>query len=245
MKLIIKQLDDYLPKPSIEDGNVGIDLYSREDMMILPSISHHTLAWEMPNSSGRILLPEMRGKTISGVKSETPNRRVVHESIGIRTSYLQKTKDKSVLPNGMTDGHKEAFIAQWCGLKDEGNDAELQPVPPSWAEIPLNVIIKGEKGFAYALSARSSLFDNKGLVLTNSIGWVDPKYQGIKDEIKARVINLSWHPVRINKGEKLFQLIILTAPEKIEIEIVQKHWGTESRGGFGSTGGYDQSKEVN
>jgi len=73
--------------------------------------------------------------------------------------------------------------------------------------------------------------------MPNSAGIIDFDYCGEEDEVKIPVVNLSQKTAFIKAHEKIAQAVFIQVgfPEIIEIkEPPQKN----SRGGFGSTGGY-------
>lgn len=105
----------------------------------------------------------------------------------------------------------------------------------SYGLIPLNLIIQAPEGTFIGVLPRSSTFKRTGLILANSIGVIDRDYCGPEDEIMALVYNTSDNIVEIDKGERLFQLIIFNC-ETPEIEIVEECIKDDSRGGHGSTG---------
>ena len=105
----------------------------------------------------------------------------------------------------------------------------------SYGLIPLNLIIQVPEGTFIGVLPRSSTFKRTGLILANSIGVIDRDYCGPEDEIMALVYNTSDKIVGIDKGERLFQLIIFNC-ETPEIEIVEEYIKDNSRGGYGSTG---------
>ena len=84
----------------------------------------------------------------------------------------------------------------------------------------------------YFLLPRSSI-SKTPLRLSNSVGLIDKLYTG---EIKASIDNISSTEYKINKGDRLFQLVHPTL-EPIEIQLVDELKETKrGEGGFGSTG---------
>lgn len=100
--------------------------------------------------------------------------------------------------------------------------------------IPLNIIGQAQKDYFIAVLPRSSTFKKKGLIMANSIGIIDHDYCGPEDEIQAIVYNTNDHEVTVEKGERLFQMVMLKIA-KPDIEEVE-HISDVSRGGIGSTG---------
>lgn len=105
--------------------------------------------------------------------------------------------------------------------------------PGEVAYVPLNVALQVPENYFVLLSARSSL-QKKGLMMANGIGIGDYDYRGDGDEYKAALYNFSRQLVKIEKGERLVQMIVLQR-EKINLEKLEV-FDSSDRGGFGSTG---------
>ncbi|MBI2634597.1 hypothetical protein HYW82_02945 [Candidatus Peregrinibacteria bacterium] len=70
----------------------------------------------------------------------------------------------------------------------------------------------------------------------HGFGIIDHDYCGQEDEIKVLVYNFTEKEVMIQRGEKIAQGVFVKI-DKFEWEEVDE-MRKESRGGFGSTGGY-------
>jgi dUTP pyrophosphatase len=99
--------------------------------------------------------------------------------------------------------------------------------------VPLNIALELPANHWVLLAARSSLF-KKGLWLANGIGVGDEDYCGNDDEYKASLFNFTKETVKIEKGERIVQMIVLPR-EPVTVEGVEE-LTSENRGGFGSTG---------
>lgn len=99
--------------------------------------------------------------------------------------------------------------------------------------IPLNIAIQMPEGYWALMSARSSLH-KRGLTPANGIGVGDWDYRGDGDEYMAAVYNFTDQDVLIEKGERVYQMMVLER-EQVEFEELDK-FETKNRGGFGSTG---------
>lgn len=111
---------------------------------------------------------------------------------------------------------------------------DLEIEPHTITLIPLNVIIKIPKGYTVILAPRSSLPLKKGLLIPNGIGILDQDYSGPEDEWKLEVLNFTDKKVKIEKGERIAQGLLVPI-EKVKWEEVEKV-NQPNRGGFGSTG---------
>lgn len=104
--------------------------------------------------------------------------------------------------------------------------------------IPGNAVIEVPEGYMLIVAARSSAPKKKGLLTPHGIGIIDHDYCGPTDEIKVQVYNFCDQAVTIARGEKIAQGVFVKI-EKFQFEEVEE-MTKESRGGFGSTGGYTQ-----
>lgn len=107
----------------------------------------------------------------------------------------------------------------------------------SLALVPANLIVEVPTGYMLIVASRSSLPKKKNLLTPHGIGIIDHDYCGPEDEIHVQVYNFSNQPVQILRGEKIAQGVFVRIDkfEWEEVEAMQK----PSRGGFGSTGGYE------
>ena len=103
--------------------------------------------------------------------------------------------------------------------------------------IPSNLIVEVPPKYMLVVASRSSTPSKKGLTPPHGFGIIDHDYCGPKDEIKVLVYNFSDSDVEIKRGEKIAQGVFVRI-DKFEWEEMDEMEG-ESRGGFGSTGGYE------
>ncbi len=104
------------------------------------------------------------------------------------------------------------------------------------ALVKTGLVIQAPEGHFLCIAARSSLALKKGLALANAIGIVDRDYCGPEDEIHLSLYNFSAHAVAVKKGERLAQGLFLPV-DQVQWLIAEETRG-QSRGGFGSSGGY-------
>ena len=104
--------------------------------------------------------------------------------------------------------------------------------PGSTAKIHLGISCENMEMKPYLLMARSSI-SKTPLRLSNAVGLIDAGYRG---EIMAAVDNIKDSSYRLEKGQRLFQLVSMNG-ESIHFDLVHTLSDT-SRGedGFGSTG---------
>ena len=89
-------------------------------------------------------------------------------------------------------------------------------------------------GYFLGIFARSSTPLKRGLMVANGVGVIDADYCGPDDEIKIQVLNITDAPVKVARGDRLAQGIVLPCP-RIEWNEVEE-MTVPTRGGFGSTG---------
>ena len=110
-------------------------------------------------------------------------------------------------------------------------DVEIKPKEIVY--IPMNTAIKVSDGYFTLLAGRSSTH-KLGIQGINGIGIIDGDYCGDEDEIKFAAYNFTENTVKIEKGTRLCQLILIKYEnfEFSEVETME----SPSRGGFGTTG---------
>lgn len=99
--------------------------------------------------------------------------------------------------------------------------------------IPTGIMIELPCGYEAQIRPRSGLANKYGVTLVNTPGTIDWDYRG---EIKVIMINLGNEDFRINRAERVAQMVF----NKVEIPIIEEVEYIESTdrgsGGFGSTG---------
>ena len=100
--------------------------------------------------------------------------------------------------------------------------------------VPTGLVVEVPAGMFLAVFARSSTPLKRGLMVANGVGVVDPDYSGPNDEIRIQVLNFTHTEVRVQRGDRLAQGIVLAAPRVTWDEVDQIREVT--RGGFGATG---------
>ena len=104
--------------------------------------------------------------------------------------------------------------------------------------IPANIIVEVPNNYMLIVASRSSTPLKKGLMPPHGFGIIDHDYCGPNDEIGVIVYNFKDEEMTVNRGEKIAQGVFVHI-DKFEWEEVEEI-KEESRGGFGSTGGYNQ-----
>jgi len=103
--------------------------------------------------------------------------------------------------------------------------------------VPANLVVEVPKGYMLVVASRSSTPRKKGLTPPHGIGIIDHDYCGPEDEVKVLVYNFTDEEVHVKRGEKVAQGVFVRI-DKFEWEEIDEV-ENKSRGGFGSTGGYN------
>ena len=111
---------------------------------------------------------------------------------------------------------------------------DLVVAPRHIALVRTGLVIEVPSGHFLGIFARSSTPLKRGLMVANGVGVIDPDYSGPNDEVMIQVLNVSDADVRIRRGDRLAQGIILPAPRVTWEEVSEIREAT--RGGFGATG---------
>jgi len=111
-------------------------------------------------------------------------------------------------------------------------DVEVKPGERVMVRTGLAVAIPD--GHAGLVLPRSGLASKHGLTLSNAPGLIDAGYRG---EVVCAVVNLDREEtVRIAKGDRVAQLVIVQVPEVSPTWVGELPGSTRGEGGFGSTG---------
>ena len=133
-------------------------------------------------------------------------------------------EDGSVLPTYQSEG---AAGMDLCSTES----VELAPLERALVPTGLRVAIP--EGFEGQIRPRSGLAIKKGISMVNSPGTIDSDYRG---EIKVILINLSSGVVKLERGERIAQLVFCpVARAVLDVVEILKRTG-RGEGGFGSTG---------
>jgi len=106
--------------------------------------------------------------------------------------------------------------------------------PGQIALVRTGLVIEVPTGHFLGIFARSSTPLKRGLMVANGVGVIDPDYSGPNDEVMVQVLNFTSAEVRIARGDRIAQAIVLPAPRVSWQEVTEIREVT--RGGFGVTG---------
>lgn len=124
--------------------------------------------------------------------------------------YFERLTDGATLPS-----RAHAFDA---GLDIYCVD-DLLFAPQELLLVGTGISVRIPAGFEGQLRSRSGLALKKGLVVHQGVGTIDSGYEG---EIKVMLRNTFSHPVTIDKGDRIAQLIIA------EVALPKPQWASET-----------------
>jgi dUTP pyrophosphatase len=111
---------------------------------------------------------------------------------------------------------------------------DVEVAPGERAMVPTGVAVAIPEGHAGLVLPRSGLASKHGLTMANAPGLIDAGYRG---EVICAVVNLDrGTPVRIAKGDRIAQLVVVRVPELEAAWFEELPPTTRGEGGFGSTG---------
>jgi dUTP pyrophosphatase len=117
---------------------------------------------------------------------------------------------------------------------DLASNLDVEVTPGERAMIPTGLAVAIPEGHAGLVLPRSGLASRHGLTLANAPGLIDAGYRG---ELIIAVVNLDWNePVKIARGDRIAQLVVVPVAEIEPASVEELPPTTRGEGGFGSTG---------
>ena len=143
---------------------------------------------------------------------------------------LQKLRIRVTLEEGAQEPSYQTDGSAGMDLRSI-EDAELEPGERKLVRTGIRIEIPG--GYEGQVRPRSGLALRHGISMVNTPGTIDSDYRG---EIAVILINLGQDVVKLEKGERIAQLVICPV-SRAEIELASSLESTQrGEGGFGSTG---------
>jgi dUTP pyrophosphatase len=132
----------------------------------------------------------------------------------------------------------DASLPERAHLGDAGFDLRsavaIDVAPGERAMVPTGLAVAIPDGYAGLVLPRSGLASRHGLTMANAPGLIDAGYRG---EVICAVVNLDREtPVRIERGDRIAQLVIVAVPELEPAWVEELPPTSRGEGGFGSTG---------
>ena len=120
-----------------------------------------------------------------------------------------------------------------AGLDLRSNE-DVTLVPHERRLVSTGLAIAIPEGYAGFVQPRSGLALREGLSMANTPGLIDSHYRG---ELKVCAVNLdAERPIRIERGERIAQLVIQRVPVVSLVEVDELDETDRGAGGFGSSG---------
>lgn len=120
---------------------------------------------------------------------------------------------------------------------DAGADlTAAEPVdlaPGERALVPTGFSLAIPSGYAGFVLPRSGLAVRSGITVINAPGLIDSGYRG---EVRVGLVNLSSEAFRIERGDRIAQLVIMAIGDVEYVEVERLDDTLRGDGGFGSTG---------
>ena len=121
-----------------------------------------------------------------------------------------------------------------AGMDLRANNSETITLKPMERKlVKTGLFMELPKGYEGQVRPRSGLALKKGITLLNSPGTIDADYRG---EIGVILVNLSTEDFKIEKGERIAQLVVAKHERVAWQEVQELEETTRGAGGFGSTG---------
>jgi len=132
----------------------------------------------------------------------------------------------------------EAVLPERAHPGDAGLDlrsaVDVEVGPGERAMVPTGIAVAIPDGYAGLVLPRSGLASAHGLTMANAPGLIDAGYRG---EVICAVVNLDRHePVKIARGDRIAQLVVVAVPDLDPIWVDELPSSKRGEGGFGSTG---------
>jgi dUTP pyrophosphatase len=134
--------------------------------------------------------------------------------------------------------HADAIVPRYAHGPEEDAGMDLHAVEsvvlePGVAQaVPTGLAVELPPGYEGQVRMRSGLALKHGIASPNSPGAIDPGYRG---EIRVILLNLGREPFRIEKGDRIAQLIV-SRYESVDWEEGELGDTARGSGGFGSSG---------
>ena len=126
---------------------------------------------------------------------------------------------------------KKITQGDWIDLRAAEN---VEMKAGEWRVIDLGVSMQLPDGYEAILAARSSLFKNTGLLVTNAIGVIDNSYCSFEDRWGLSVY--ATRDTMVHKNDRICQFRIQKVQPEIFFKTVDNLNNNPTRGGLGSTG---------
>ena len=113
--------------------------------------------------------------------------------------------------------------------------ADIELAPGARALVPTGFSVAVPEGHCGLILPRSGLALTHGITVMNAPGLIDSGYRG---ELKVILVNLGSESVKIERGQRIAQFLVLDVPSFSLADVAQLPDAPDQRGadGFGSSG---------
>jgi len=145
--------------------------------------------------------------------------------VKVKIQLIEENSDL-LLPEYMSEGASGMDL--YAAVKEP-----IIILPKEFGLIPVGIRIALPDGYEAQVRPRSGLAAKHGIGILNSPGTIDSDYRG---EIKVILFNFGTQPFKIERGDRIAQMVIAQVTKAIWVE--QDHLEDTQRGsgGFGHTG---------
>ncbi len=131
----------------------------------------------------------------------------------------------------------EVPLPRYAHEGDAGLDlaaaAEVTLAPGERTAVPTGLALAIPPGWVGLVHPRSGLARRHGVTVANAPGTIDAGYRG---EVQVLLVNLGQEKVRLERGERVAQLLLQEVGRAEVVEVDSLEASTRGDGGFGSTG---------
>jgi len=118
---------------------------------------------------------------------------------------------------------------------------ELTLDPGERALVPTGIALALPEGYVALVHPRSGLAARHGISVVNSPGTIDAGYRG---EVQVCLVNTDpTEPFAVRRGDRIAQLVIQRFETATFVEAVDLPESARGEGGYGSTGGFVQTRQ--
>ena len=134
---------------------------------------------------------------------------------------------------------KEILLPKYETVGSSGMDlsaninSSINILPGQTAIIPTGLSVSIPQGYEIQIRPRSGLAAKKSVTVLNTPGTIDADYRG---EIKVILINLGKLSFKVEKGDRIAQMVLCPIVKAKFKEVENLNNTTRGEGGFGSTG---------
>ena len=134
---------------------------------------------------------------------------------------------------------KEILLPKYETVGSSGMDlsaninSSINILPGQTEIIPTGLSVSIPRGYEIQIRPRSGIAAKKSVTVLNTPGTIDADYRG---EIKVILINLGKLSFKVEKGDRIAQMVLCPIIKAKLKEVENLNTTTRGEGGFGSTG---------